>query len=180
MADFVDFLPNAWRYAMADAGLLALVTPNTSTVNKLTPIGKDPDATPNNAYESGWIFRDINDQRPPRSVKNTGWASVLLSQYDHWSNQVRHHTTKFPILTVFIFADVTRDGSGSPIAQDAEEKVRRVWKEIDRLFHDAANRIHAFDTLRIVSSVESSPLSILDVPDGDGAVRGTVRYDITL
>ena len=173
MADFVDLLPNVWRYAMADAGLLALVTAGV--------IGKDADATPNNAYESGWIFRDINDQRPPRNVENTGKAAVLFSQVAHWSNQVRHHTTKFPILTVFIFADPTRDASGSnPIAQDAEDKVRRVWREIDRLFHDPANRIHAFDTLRIVSTVEGSPLSILDVPEGDGMVRGTVRYDIIL
>jgi hypothetical protein len=180
MADFVDFLPNVWRYAMADAGLLALVTPDVSTVNKLTPIGRDPEKTPNNAYETGWIFRDVNDQRAPRAVESTGWASVLFSQSDHWSNQTRFHTSKFPILTVFIFADVTRDGSASPIAQDAEEKVRRVWREIDRLFHDASNRIHMFDALRIVSTVESSPLSIMDIPDGDGTVRGTVRYDITL
>lgn len=171
MADFVDLLPNVWRYATADAGLLALVTDGT--------IGKDADG---GAYDApqGWVFRDINDQRAPRPIEGTGKASVLFSQFDHWSNQTRFHTSKFPILTVFIFADVTRDGSGSPIAQDAEDKVRRVWREIDRLFHDAANEIHMFDTLRIVSSVESSPLSILDIPDGDGAVRGTVRYDITI
>lgn len=170
MADFVDFLPNAWRYATADAGLLALVADGT--------IGAD--ATGAYPAPKGWIFRDINDERPPRNVEGTGKAAVLLGYWSHWSNQVRHHTTKFPILSVFIYADPTRDASGSPIAQDAESKVGKVWKEIDRLFHDAANKIHMFDTLRIVSSVESSPLGILDIPDGDGAVRGTVRYDITL
>lgn len=178
MADFVDFMPNVWRYATASAGLLSLVTPDTTTVDPTRPIGKD---SVGDAFAVGWIFRDINDQRPPRPVENTGWVSVLFSHTAHWSNQPRHHTSKFPILTVFIFADPTRDASNSnPIKQDSEDKVRRVWKEIDKLFHDPANRIHAFDQLRIVSTVEGSPLSIMDIPGGDGMARGTVRYDIIL
>jgi hypothetical protein len=179
MADFVDFMPNVWRYATAvGSGLMQLVTPDTTTIDPARPIGKDP-AT--EAYEAGWVFRDINDQRPPRTVENTGWVSVLFSHTAHWSNQTRHHTAKFPILTVFIFSDPTRDASNlHPIKQDAEDKVRRVWKEIDKLFHDPANRIHEFDQLRIVSTVEGSPLSIMAMPEGDGMVRGTVRYDIIL
>lgn len=170
MADFVDFLPNVWRYAVADAGLMQLVTDGV--------IGKDATG---GAYEAGWVFRDIGDQLPPRPVENTSKAAVLFSHVDHWSAQVRHHTTKFPILTVFLFADATRDPSNlNPIQQDAEHKVRVIWKEIDRLFHDSANKIHVFDQLRVVSTVEGSPLSIMDIPDGDGAVRGTVRYDIIL
>ena len=187
MADFVDFLPNVWRYATADAGVQALVNDGTIGADPFPASHTAPWTTGHSAYEwhpafskYGWIFRDVNDERPPRNVESSGKAAVLFGYWSHWSQQVRHHTTKFPILSVFIYADPTRDAGGSPIAQDAESKVRKVWKEIDRLFHDAANKIHMFDTLRIVSSVESSPLSILDIPDGDGAVRGTVRYDITL
>lgn len=174
MADFVDFLSNVWHYAMADAGMQALVTDGI--------IGKDPHGTlyPQTVYTTGWIFRDVGHQRPARAVESTGKAAVVFSQVNWWSQQVRHHSTKFPILTVFIFADPDRDASGHPLTSDAEDKVRRVWREIDRLFHDPGNRIHTFDDLRIVSTVEGSPLNILPVPDGDGAVRGTVRYDIIL
>jgi hypothetical protein len=169
MSDSNLLLPAAYRYVMAQASVQALITDGT--------IGKD---TVGGAYASGWVFSGSNDGIPPRNVEGSEQCAILFMSYSHWSSAVRHHSGQFPILTVSIFADPDRDDNDSPIAKNAESKAKRVWDVIDPLFHDPRNVVHWFDTLPVISTVQGSPLSILDIPDGDGAVRGTARYNLHL
>ena len=41
-----------------------------------------------------------------------------------------------PILVLNVWADVTRDASGFPIEDDAEDKAWQVWEQADALLND--------------------------------------------
>jgi hypothetical protein len=168
MVDFTDLLPQVYRYVTIDNAdvVTALVTANL--------LGKD------SLYPTGWVFTSDSEGKPARDIENSGKCAIVFSSYDSWSPQTRMHTSKFPRLSVHIYADVTRDAQGMPTKQDAEHKAKLVWKAISPLFHDAANRIHAFHDLPVISTIEGQAFSVFPVPNGDGAVRADVSYDLTL
>lgn len=131
-------------------------------------------------YPEGWIFQDTADGSPFRDPENTGTCAIVLDSVDTWAAQNNHNTSTFPRLRITIFADPTRDPAGSPLKYDARVKARKVWEAVNPLFHDAANRVHAFDSLPIVSTLQGGGFSVQDVPNGDGQVRATCGYDLIL
>jgi len=182
MSDSNLLLPSVYWYVLSQPSVQSLITEGL--------IGKDDPG----AYSAGWIFAGSNDGIPPRSVEGSEQCAILFMSYTHWSAKVPHHSGQFPHLVVSIFADPDRDDNDSPIARNAESKAKRVWDVIDPLFHDSGNSIHWFEPspdtsliipedvprLSVISTVQSSPISFLDIPEGDGAVRGTARYNLHL
>lgn len=177
MADFTDLLKASYMHVMNSERIQDLINSGI--------IGRDVAPNPI-VYPYGWVFTSMTDDKPMRDVEGTGKCAVVLTYHDHWSPQTLWHSSKFPRLNVLIYADASRDTSGMITRRDAEDKAKLVWRAIDPLFHDSANRIRFFEDLAhpkflpIVSTVEGIAFSILEVPKGDGAVRASVSYDITL
>jgi hypothetical protein len=156
----------AYRYLMASGVPANLVSAGL--------LGTDP------LYATGWVFSGDLTGDPFRAVEGTGKCAVVLYSFDHWAPSTQLHTARYPRLNVAIYADVSRDAQGNYTGHDAEDKAEAIYEQINPLFHDAANRVHAFDDLLVVSTLMGNPLSLMDIPDGDGAVRGLVAYDLTL
>ena len=156
----------AWRYLRASGVPAALVAGGLLGVDQTFP--------------DGWVFSGDLTGDPYRSVEGTGKCAVVLYTYDAWSAAGAMHTLRYPRLQIAVYADDTRDQLGNPVEHDAELRCEAVHWAIHPLFHDAANRVHAFDDLRVISSVQGSALSVMAIPNGDGAVRGVAAYDITL
>jgi hypothetical protein len=144
-------------------------------------VGADGVGTqPVGPYSDAWVFPAAEeDGRPLRAVESTGLTAVTLHVKDEWGANV-HNTMHFPVLTVLIFADCSRDPEGNPTARDAELRCKAVAKVIDKTLHDPANVNHDWPLgLRVHSCLrESMGLTIMDIPNGDGAVRGQLRYDV--
>lgn len=126
-----------------------------------------------------WIFR----HKPYVSLEGTGSAMVVLVQRPNGAPN-RHNTARFVTLQVEVYADVPRDASGHPSGRTAEEVAEDVFLAIDAVCHVAAQRPITWGDgngrLRVVSSTRAGDLDVVDVPGGDGLVRGIVSYDVVL
>lgn len=146
-----------------------------------TVVGADGQAgQPTGPYSDGWVFPAANEDGDPlRMVEGTGKAAITLHAKDEWGANT-HNTMHFPVLTVLIFADSSRNADGQPAARDAELRCKAVARVVDKLLHDSANASHDWPLgLRVHSCLrESMGLVIMDVPKGDGVVRGQLRYDV--
>jgi hypothetical protein len=163
-------LSRAVRRIVADPAFTALVG---------TDIGRDPKVT--DAWHGGWVFQGYADDGGLyRTVEGTGKAAVVLLGRDTWGGPNQHNTAEFPLLRIHVFADCSRNKDGSTAARDQDERCYRVWNVLRPLFHDAANHVEYWDDLRIVSSVVQQDLSLMDVPSGDGLVRGSATVAVVL
>jgi hypothetical protein len=140
-------------------------------------LGRDPY---NGAYPDGWVFSGDLSGDPYRPVEGTGMCAVVIYTYDHWSPGSDRHTLLFPRLQIAIYADDSRDDNGNPTRHDAEERCVTVYRALRPLFHDAGNQVRQFGTMRVISTLESQSLSLMAIPNGDGAVRGVAAFDVTL
>lgn len=130
---------------------------------------------------STWIFR----WRPYVSVEGTESAAVVLAQRGGWTAPNQHNTMEFPRLQVEIFVDPPRDGAGHPQhATAAEEGAYTIWRALDAVLHrPQGGAIEWGDhngKLRVLGSHRLGELDVVDVPEGDGMVRGLVSYGVNL
>lgn len=163
-----DLSSSAVQRIRASANVQALVTAGL--------IGTDA------VYPQGWIFqRTHNAPTSYRIVEGTGKACIVVSDRSSWAGPNQHNTARFPALLVEVFADCSRNTKGAVAADDADRRCKQVFNSVDPLFHDAANRDHEWPLgIRVISSLRWAELSIDDVPDGDGSVRGTAIYSVAL
>ncbi len=164
-----ELVPAAFRYLLGSAPMQALLTEGV--------VGRDD---PGETWEAGWVFAGDSTGEPYRDLENTGQCAVVITSYDQWSPATQMHSNEFPRLNLLIYADPGRDSMGNPLAHDAENKVKDVFGRLNSLFHDPGNRIHLFDDLYVVSTLQGGALSIGPVPNGDGLVQGRVSYDVAL
>jgi hypothetical protein len=142
-------------------------------------VGMDDVST--DPWYGGWVFQGLSDENAPyRQPEGSGMAAVVVSSRGGWASPNQTNTAHFPLLSVFIFGDCSRDANGNLSQRDAEVRVRRVADVIDPLFHDPANRTHVWGTFPIVSCLRHSELNLQDVPSGDGVVRGELTYEIVI
>lgn len=167
----IPIVTAAYRHLMASGVVSALVADGL--------LGADPAGGP---YESGWAFSGAADniESSPRNPGGTGKSALVLYSYDHWAAATMFHTLEYPRLHLAIYADCSRDSSGNRVKDDGDARAYEIWQRISPLFHDPGNQIHAFDDLRVISTLEGESLSIDEVPSGDGMMRAHVLYDITL
>jgi hypothetical protein len=135
------------------------------------------------ATYSTWIFR----WRPYVIVEGTSSAAIVLSRRAAHAAPNTHNTMRFPRLQVEIFADELRNAAGNPTrAARAEDYCESVFDVMDKYLHrpDAKGFYWGAEGddpgLRILSSWRLDELDVVDVPDGDGMVRGLVSYGVTL
>lgn len=143
-------------------------------------LGSDP-MDGHHGFENGWVFSGGDENGDPfRNVAGTGLCAVVLYSADEWAPPANFRSTQYPRLHLVVFADPTRDASGQPIARDAEDKAYTIWRALHPLFHDSANVIHQFGDLAVISTVQGGTWTMMDVPNGDGAVRGDCTYNLQI
>lgn len=108
----------------------------------------------------------------PFKVSGSGDRLVQVIYGGVWAVP-SYNTSAFPILQVNVLADVTRDDSGRPVAQDADTRAWMVYAVVDHAFHDVGRR---WDS--VISSYRHSGPALTFLPDADGAVILTSRYEI--
>lgn len=167
----MDLMTAAYRRLTSDAGFQALVG---------NDVGTDSSGS--------WVFQGLDDDgRPFRDVENTSTSAVVLMVQDAWASANRHNTALFPQLVVLIYSDLTRNPDKTPLRRDARARCERIFRVVDRVFHDAINQSHwwpsegATERLFIHSCLRQGGwVSITDVPLGDGVVRGSIAYEVSL
>lgn len=163
-------------------------------------IGKDgQDGAKAGVHNEGWVFPGLdNEGRPLRPVEGSNKVSVTLLNRDHW-NTNQHNTMSMPVLRILIHADTVRQSDGNTAGRYAELRVRKVAEFIDGVFHGADNggyaRTQGWDgpdghvwnpgkseELYVIACLRTpgGGLNIMDIPDNDYAVRGDLRYEISL
>ena len=141
----------------------------TRAGNALQPLG------------GGWVTGLDSDGAPFRNVETYGTCAVIYFIADEWTQPSLYRSSQYPRLHLQVWADRSRDADGNPNGvHDAEDKARFVWRLLHPLFHDPANVVHAFDALRVHSTVQGGSWSIMDVPGSDGVLRSDCVYNLHL
>lgn len=143
-------------------------------------LGYDPSGGPYDWAKGGWVMGSDPAGNPYRDVESTGLCAIVFYIADEWAAPATFRSAQYPRLHLQVWADPDRDADGSPTQHNAEDKARHIWRLLHPLFHDPANVIHAFDTLRVHSTVQGGTWSIMEVPNGDGSVRGDCTYNLHL
>lgn len=134
------------------------------------------------AFSDAWVFRGVGvPNSPERDPSGTGKATVSIGVRDRWGGANDHNTARFPVLQFVVIADMTRptDDNGLIGARDAELRCDRVASAIRAEFHDAANQHHWWtDDVFINTCLCLTDLSIRDVENMDGLVRGDIRFKL--
>lgn len=157
---------HAYRYFMASPVKAALIEQGL--------LGFDPPGRP---FEDGWVFRGDQDT-PYKEVTTSGKCAIVFESSTVWSTPSQfQQNVEFPRLDVAIYADASRDSKGNYIKHDAQDRAKAVFDAIKPLFHDAANRVHYFDTLMVVSTLLGSGPTIMPIPGADFAERLTASFN---
>jgi hypothetical protein len=130
-----------------------------------------------------FVFRGNEEDALPVILTSSGSSGVLLTHGGYWGAQNHHNTMKFPLLMVGMFADTTRDDNAIPTnltSQTGKDRALRMFEIINPIFHDPTNTIHRFGTIPIVSTFESQPPMVDQVPESDGLYRVLAVYELTL
>lgn len=109
-------------------------------------------------------------------VEGTGLSSIVIALRGQHALPNRHNTERFPKLVVEIYVDPPRNEARNPTGRTAEATCEEVFLVLDRVLHRPDGVSWQSNSTRISQSHRVSELEIMDVPDGDGKVRGTVNY----
>lgn len=167
-----DVLTAARRKLLADADFDALLN---------VDVGKDPMGQ---LWDDGWVFRAYGPNHAPyRDPANTGFAAITMHLRDPWTSPNLHNTLSFRLLTFEILADRSRDRDDPSLssAYDAEDRCDRVATAIKNVFNDVANADHSWpNDVYVVSCVLYNDLELVNVPNQDGLIEGTLRFALSL
>lgn len=135
----------------------------------------------------------IYANQPEATIENTGSAMVVISVVDGWGAN-DHNTARFPILTVDIWADPTRNIDLSVKRKDADLKIEKVFLAMDKFLHMMNNSLPGGASVmwgtateltnrqgtRITSSIRQDEPTIRPAIDDQGAMVGTIRYAVSI
>lgn len=128
-----------------------------------------------------WVFVQQTNNRSFREVEGTGFAAVVLSSYESWSTPSQfQQSVKFPKLNLTIYADCSRDSLGNYTKHNGADRAMEIFDRVFPLFHDAANRVHWFDELRVISTLLGSGPSVMPIPDGDESQILSASFNVQI
>jgi len=121
---------------------------------------------------------------PGATIENTQNSMIVLTVFDGWGAN-NHNDARFPVLTVDIWSDPTRNSDGSVRRKDADLKIEAVYKAVDRHLHQVSNSLPNGDYIfwddeRIISSSRQNEPSLRPAFDDEGAMMGTINYNVTI
>jgi hypothetical protein len=142
--------------------------------------GVGPEEAAADAAVPLWVFQwETHGQ----VAQGSGKGIVVVSERAGWTGPNRHNTLEFPRLQVEIYADSDRE-RGFPDFKTAQARAKDIWRVVDLIFHRPdTGGITWGDvngSVRVVSSLRGAEPDIVPVPDGDGAQRLLVSYNVEL
>ena len=114
----------------------------------------------------------IHEGPAPDRVEGTGSTVVEVLDGGPWGpvpNNARHR-----VLQINILSDRTRDADGLPLADDADARAWTVWEQVDDALNDHSG---AWDWPHTSRRADGPTLTL--IPDGDGSVMLSVRYEVS-
>jgi len=138
--------------------------------------------------EGPWIFSG----RPDATIENTGEAMIVVNVDNGWGANT-HNTARFPVITIDIWADPTRNPDLSVRTKDADLKAEAVYLAVDPFLHlvnaNIGGEFIFFGTpeqianktgVRIISSSRNDEPSYRPALNDEGAVLATVTYNASI
>jgi hypothetical protein len=105
-------------------------------------------------------------------VEGTGSSVVEVLDGGAWPqppNGARHRVVQINVLS-----DRTRDADGLPLADDADARAWAVWEQLDGVLNDPG---HVWGWPH--SSRRSDGPTLAEIPNGDGSVLLSARYEVS-
>ena len=116
------------------------------------------------------------EETAPERIDGTGTSVIEVKYGGHVvlvPNNARHS-----VVHVNVLADRTRDEDGLPTKDDADKRAWLLWETVDDLFNDFGGH-WASDWSGVHSSRRESGPALTLVPNGDGSVTLTARYEVS-
>ncbi|MBO1755703.1 hypothetical protein [Allobranchiibius sp. CTAmp26] len=113
----------------------------------------------------------------PFDIAGSGDAyAVCLEASDGWQRDQWHTGVRHAILVMNFYADHQRDADHRPVALNAHSRALAMYERCDTLLD-----LQTSDTwTEVVTSRRQGEPQLFDVPDGDGAVMLSARYELAL
>lgn len=128
-----------------------------------------------------WLFQE----KLYVNVEQSQSVACVLKQQGSWTSPNMHNTARFPRLITEFYADPDRDErQNNEFPLSAKDKILRAHVVLDRFLHFARMTeqwwpdIAAPGAMRILNSSRQGELEFVEVPDGDGMMRGQVTYAV--
>ena len=112
------------------------------------------------------------EEQAPDRIEGTGSSVIEVKYGGTWGpvpNGARHS-----VVHVNILSDRTRDVDGLPTKGDADTRAWVLWESVDALFNDWGR-----DWAFVHSSRRAAGPALTLVPDGDGSVMLSARYEVS-
>lgn len=133
-----------------------------------------------------WLFAN----QPEATIENTGDVMVVITSTNGWGAN-DHNTARFPVLTIDIWADPTRNPDRSVKRKDADLKIEAVFLAIDKYLHltnksvpggasvmwGTATEIANRTGQRIIESSRQNEPELSPAFDDEGALMGRFSYN---
>jgi hypothetical protein len=105
-------------------------------------------------------------------IEGTGSAVIEVRYGGTWGpvpNNARHS-----VVHINVLADRTRDTDGLPTKDDADGRAWVLWETVDALFNDWGK-----GWAQVHSSRRAAGPALTLIPDGDGSVMLSARYEVS-
>ena len=137
-----------------------------------------------------WIF----DKKPVNvRIENTSRCLIVINEVGTWSGRNDHNTMKFPRIQVDIWADPSRNEDRSVLVFDAESKIEKIQKVLDKHLHlvnvdtevglpfiwGTEQQIISKTGKVVFSSKNLTGPDLSPVVDSEGTLMGRMTYGIT-
>lgn len=109
----------------------------------------------------------------PDRVESTGSSVIEILDAGPFAHP--RNTGSYRVLHVNILSDRSRDEDDMPVRDDADTRAWMLYDRLNGLFHDLD---HDWDEVHY--SCRSDGPTLTSIPDGDGSVMLTVRYEVCL
>lgn len=116
------------------------------------------------------------EEQAPERIDGTGSSVIEVKYGGTWGpvpNNARHS-----VVHINVLSDRSRDEDGLPTKDDADQRAWVLWETVDDLFNDFGGA-WASDWSGVHSSRRESGPALTLVPNGDGSVMLTARYEVS-
>jgi hypothetical protein len=87
------------------------------------------------ATVAGYVQTRVYKYRLQTKLEGTSQSAVVVARNNGWASSLRSSAVEFPILAVRCYADPARDGDGTILELDAEDRAFGLYRAVDRVLH---------------------------------------------
>jgi len=115
------------------------------------------------------------------TVEGSQSTAAVIDRAGGWAGANAHNTMRFPRIVLQLYVDPLRDAAGN--VTDPGEAYRRIdaaFDAFDKRLHRAASGTQMWGTVRTIGCLRLGEPDAYPVPDGDGGMRLTTFYGLSV